>query len=195
MNKALYNVLRCIYRAYSTLAHPVKVVGRENIPESGKMILCANHQSFEDPLLLATYQKRMLHFMAKKEIFKYKPLAWFFSSIGAFPVARGENDLSAIRTSFKILSENEALSIFPEGKRFKDGEMHAAKNGACMIALRTGAAVIPAYINGEYRFFRSMTLRIGAPLDFSDLGGKCDQAAIEKASVRLRDAMLALSDK
>ena len=134
MNRAFYNLCRGIYRVFSLVTHPVKVVGAENIPETGKAILCANHQSFQDPLLLATYLKRPMHFMAKKELFQNKLLAKIMDGLGAYPVARGENDLTAIRTSFKLLSEEKMLGIFPEGKRFHDGEMHALQSGVSMIA-------------------------------------------------------------
>ena len=189
MNKAFYTLCTYIYGAFSFVVHPVKVNGRENMPLDGKAILCANHQSFQDPLLLATYVKRKMHFMAKKELFKVK----LFAALGAFPVARGQNDLGAIRTSFKLLSEDKALGIFPEGTRFSDGEMHEAKNGVAMIALRTGAKVIPAYIVGNYKPFKRMTLNIGKSVDLTDLGGKCDSKSIQIASERIREAMIKLS--
>lgn len=193
MNKAFYTLCTYIYGAFSFVVHPVKVNGRENMPLDGKAILCANHQSFQDPLLLATYVKRKMHFMAKKELFKVKLFAKVLSALGAFPVARGQNDLGAIRTSFKLLSEDKALGIFPEGTRFSDGEMHEAKNGVAMIALRTGAKVIPAYIVGNYKPFKRMTLNIGKSVDLTDLGGKCDAKSIQIASERIREAMIKLS--
>ena len=195
MNKGLYTFCRMLYGAFSTLVHPVKTFGKENIPGEGKVIVCANHQSLQDPLLMATYLNRYLHFMAKKELFKNKLFGKFLSALGAFPVARGENDLSAIRTSFKILAEDQAIGIFPEGTRFHDGEMHALQNGVAMMALRSGAPVIPAYIEGNYKLFRRMKLHVGKPVDFSDLGRKCDQETIKIASERIRENMLSLSGK
>ena len=193
MNKAFYTLCTYIYGAFSLVVHPVRVNGRENMPSDGKAILCANHQSFQDPLLLATYVKRKMHFMAKKELFKVKLFSKVLTALGAFPVARGQNDLGAIRTSFKLLSEDKAIGIFPEGTRFSDGEMHEAKNGVAMIALRTGAKVVPAYIVGNYKPFKKMTLNIGQCVDLTDLGGKCDSKSIQIASERIREAMIKLS--
>ena len=178
---------------FSRIVHPFKVTGSENMPLEGKAILCANHQSLQDPMALATLIKRKMHFMAKKELFKVKLFSKVLSALGAFPVARGQNDLSAIRTSFKLLSEEKALGIFPEGTRFSDGEMHEAKSGVAMIALRTGAKVIPAYIVGNYKPFKKMTLNIGKSVDLSDLGGKCDAKSIQIASDRIREAMIKLA--
>lgn len=194
MNTALYSVCTFVYGLYSAIVHPFEVRGAENVPPEGKVIVCANHQSAQDPMVLATYIKRKIHFMAKKEVFSVKLFAKVISALGAFPVARGENDLAAIRTCFKLLNENKALGIFPEGKRFSDGEMHAAQNGVSMIALRTGAAVIPAYIEGSYKPFRKMRLVVGKPVDLSDLGGKCDAQTLNTCSTRIRDAIMALRE-
>jgi len=133
--------------------------------------------------------------MAKKELFKNKLFGKFLGALGAFPVARGENDLSAIRTSFKLLAEDKALGIFPEGTRFHDGEMHALQNGVAMLALRGKSPVVPAYIEGDYRLFRKMKLIVGEPVDLSDLGGKCDQETIAVVSARIREKMISLSGK
>jgi len=195
VNGVLYGFCKAAYLAFSTVFHPVKVIGKEYVPAEGKVIICANHQSLQDPLLLATYLKRRLHFMAQKELFKNKLFGKFLGALGAFPVARGENDLSAIRTSFKLLAEDKALGIFPEGTRFHDGEMHALQNGVAMLALRGKSPVVPAYIEGDYRLFRKMKLIVGEPVDLSDLGGKCDQETIAVVSARIREKMISLSGK
>lgn len=194
MNPAFYSVCTSLYYLFSQIVHPIKVIGRENMPETGKTILCANHQSFQDPLALASYLERKLHFMAKKELFDNKFLRKIMYALGAFPVARGQNDLGAIRTAFKFLSEEKALGIFPEGTRYSDGEMHEAKNGVAMIALRTGAKVIPAYIIGNYRPFKKMRIVIGKEVDLSDLGGRCDSKNMQIASDRIREAMILLKE-
>jgi len=194
VNTAFYSVCTSLYYVFSQIVHPVRVIGRENMPESGKAILCANHQSLQDPLVLATYVKRRMHFMAKKELFQNKLFGKVLSALGAFPVARGQNDLGAIRTAFKLLAEDRALGIFPEGTRFSDGEMHEAKNGVAMIALRTGAKVIPAYIVGNYKPFKKMRIVIGKEVDLTDLGGKCDAQNMQIASGRIREAMISLKE-
>lgn len=193
MNTALYSVCTFLYGAFSRIVHPFTVIGQENIPAEGKVIICANHQSAQDPMALATYIKRKIFFMAKKEVFSVKLFAKVISALGAFPVARGENDLGAIRTCFKLLKEEKALGIFPEGHRFTDGEMHAAQNGVSMIALRSGAKVVPVYINGNYAPFKKMRIVIGKSVDLGDLNGKCDASTLSVCSERIRKAITDLA--
>lgn len=193
MNTAFYSVCTFAYGLFSAVVHPFTVVGRENVPMEGKVIICANHQSAQDPMALATYVKRKIFFMAKKEAFSVRLFGKVLSALGAFPVARGENDINAIRTSFRLLKEEKALGIFPEGHRFTGGEMQAAQNGASMIALRSGAAVIPARISGNYKPFKRMRLIIGKPVELGDLNGKCDANTLSICSERIRKAIMELA--
>ena len=85
----------------------------------------------------------------RKELFENRFMNRVMTWLGAFPVSRGESDLSAMRTSLKLLADGEALGIFPEGHRYVDGEMHEFGNGLALIALRSGAPVVPAYIQGS----------------------------------------------
>ncbi|MGI6631583.1 MAG: lysophospholipid acyltransferase family protein [Bacillota bacterium] len=153
----LYSIVKTILGALGRILFRVKTRGVSNIPAAGPAVLCANHVSWWDPILVASAVKRPIHFMAKKELFRYPLLAYLFRKIHAFPVNRGKPDLGAIKTGLSILKNGEVLGIFPEGTRQKNtdrlGEMHA---GAALFALRTGAPVVPAAIRGSYK--------IGAPV-------------------------------
>lgn len=131
------------------------------------MILCANHISNLDPLLLGCGTNRQVHFMAKEELFKIPLLSYFIVQFGAFPVKRGAGDRSAIRTTLKILGEGKVIGIFPEGTRSKTGELGQGKPGVGLFALKSEAAVIPVAIIGPYRLFRPVTIVYGKPLDLS----------------------------
>lgn len=193
MNVRLCKVLCAIYRAYCRLFHPVSVSGRENLPDEGAVILCSNHTNMQDPMVLDSYLFRLFRFMAKTELFENKLLARIMRTIGAFPVSRGQSDISAVRESLRILKEGGALGIFPEGHRYKDGEIHAAEHGIALIALRSGAPVIPACISGGYRLFKRVYINIGKPVDLSDLGTKADSATMREAAERISNAIRALS--
>lgn len=191
MGKGLYNVVWCLCRGAFGLVFPSRVTGMENIPQEGGFILCLNHCSALDPLYISAQipRKRNMHFLAKKELFANKLLGAVIRGIGGIPIDRGNADLNAVRTSLQIVKEGKGLGIFPQGTRSRDNSPTPMLPGASMIALRAGAPVIPAYIDGPYRPFRRMELRIGAPLDFSDFGRRCDRDTMQAATDRIADAV------
>ena len=110
--KFLRNVLGPVWNFY----YNAKVVGQENIPEDGSIVVVGNHIHIMDqcPAILST--KRMLHYMAKKEYFDGK-FAWFFKACGCIPVNRSIHDDSAKSAAMDVLNSNYALGLFPEGTR------------------------------------------------------------------------------
>ena len=194
MKRGFCVFLCVVYRLFAMLFHPVRVIGRENMVREGSVILCANHVSLQDPMVLDVYLGRLIRFMAKKELFENRFMNRVMTWLGAFPVSRGESDLSAMRTSLKLLADGEALGIFPEGHRYVDGEMHEFGNGLALIALRSGAPVVPAYIQGSYRLFRRVTVTVGAPVALDDLGRRCDSRTLSAATERIQNAMRALRE-
>lgn len=192
MNTALCRVLASVYRAYSRVFRPVTVEGIERLPKDGAVIVYANHQNFRDPIILCAHLSRPMYFMGKKELFQNRLIARALTAIGVFPVARGEADVSAIRTSLSILKAGGVLGIFPEGHRYTDGQIHEAGNGISLIALRSGAAAVPARIFGRYKLFGKIRVHVGAPVDLSDFGGRADSASLNAATSRLMDALKAL---
>ncbi len=195
MKPWFYSLIACLYRVFCALVHPVRIEGAQNVPDDGPVILCANHKSAQDPFVVAAYLRRKVRFIAKKELFNNRIVGALAASVGAFPVARGENDISAIRTSLAVLKDGGVLGIFPEGHRYHDGQMHRAENGVSLIALRSKAAVIPAYIDGNYRMFKRITVTYGNPVDLSDFYGKMDAQTLSLATDKIFGAMLELAEK
>ena len=169
------------------------IEGLENIPAEGGFILCCNHISARDPFYLAIPVKnRFFHFMAKVELFKWKPLGAILTALGGFPVDRGHNDLNAVRTSLKLVAEGHALALFPQGTRSRDNSRTPMLSGVSMIALRSGAPVIPAYIDGPYRLFRRTRICFGKPVSFEGLDRRVDSPTMEAATHRIEEAVWGL---
>ncbi len=135
----------------------VRVFDAENVPGTGRVILCGNHISFLDVFMLFAHVKRPLRFMAKAELFRIPVVSWVIRKCGAFPVNRGESDLTAIRTSLSALKEERALTIFQTGKRNSTD----AKNGAVYLALKGKAPILPFSIDGKFHLFKRTTVRFG----------------------------------
>lgn len=147
--------------------------GRENIPQKNGALVVCNHRFLKDPLLLAHgFTRRQLWFMAKAEWFQNKPFGMLLSWLGAFPVNRGEGDLSAIHRAVDLVKGGRLVAIFPEGTRNRAGGPMRPKSGAALIARQTGADILPcALLFGERQGFRAkITVRIGQVIPYEELG-------------------------
>jgi 1-acyl-sn-glycerol-3-phosphate acyltransferase len=159
----LYRIARGILKPIFYLYYNIRVEGRENLPSKGPLIICANHFSTIDPVILAVTLPYIINSMAKAELFKNKLLSLFFTNINVFPVKRGEPDLKSIKTALKILKENKVMGMFPEGTRNKTGELKA-EPGIAMIAIKGKAQVLPIAIVSNYKLFKKTIVKIGKPI-------------------------------
>ncbi len=146
------------------------IIGWENIPPRGGFILASNHISNYDPPIVGSWCSREVYFLAKKELFPNRFMATFFRQINAIPVKRGTIDRMAIEACINKINEGHGMTIFPEGTRFDDGQLHSPKPGIGVIAHRTGCPVVPAYIHGTNRLMdclkrrTKMLIAYGKPL-------------------------------
>ena len=121
---SVYGISRVLCRFYFYRLCGMKVTGQENLPEKGPFIILSNHRSMGDPFVLGVlYEQGELQFMAKEELFRNPVVRWYITRMHGFPVKRGQGDLSAMRTAMQVLRDGNALGIFPEGTRHKDGVM------------------------------------------------------------------------
>jgi 1-acyl-sn-glycerol-3-phosphate acyltransferase len=125
-----------------------RVEGRENVPATGALLIVANHLSNPDPpILAAAILKRRIRFMAKVELYKY-PFGVVPRLYGAFPIRRFDADLAAMLNAERILKKGEVLGMFPEGTRSRTGFIGEPHPGTALLALRSGATVLPCTIIG-----------------------------------------------
>ncbi len=146
--------------------HPLDVRGLENVPEE-PVVLCPNHSSWWDPILVIAALRRdyPLCVMAKKQLFKIPVLKGFLTRLGVFPVDRGNADIGALKKSIQGLKEGWSLMLFPEGTRVKRGKKLTPKGGAAMIAIRSGAKMLPVFIGTSKKLFRRIPIMFGAPYE------------------------------
>lgn len=152
------------------ILHPVTVEGMDRLPDSG-VLLCPNHASNWDPILVALKLpiNYRLHIMAKEELFKNPLLGWLLRKVGAFPVSRGNNDINTIRTAIQSIKDGDNLLVFPEGTTIHDGIGYTdglpahAKAGVAMIGVRTGAKLVPVFVDGEKKLFHRTRIIFGEP--------------------------------
>ncbi|MFZ4452258.1 lysophospholipid acyltransferase family protein [Salibacterium aidingense] len=189
----LYTIGKTVCRLGFTFFARVKVIGRENIPEEGPVLLCSNHISNLDPPLVGSFMKRNIHFMAKDELFQKKGLGSLLPSLGAFPVKRGSGDRQALRMGLQLLEEGKVLCLFPEGTRSKTGEIGKGLSGSGFFALRSKASIVPVVISGPYKPFGRITIVYGPPMDFQPLREEKINAA--EATEKIMESIQDLKQK
>jgi 1-acyl-sn-glycerol-3-phosphate acyltransferase len=174
-----YIFLRGCFRLLFASVYRWKIEGHEHVPTEGSAVICSNHISLWDPLLVGSAVKRDVRFMAKEELFHIPVISFFLKRILAFPVKRGQSDIRAIKTAIQVLRNQEILGIFPEGTRQKAGEPEEAQQGAAMIALKAKAPIIPVAVIGPYRIFQPIRVVFGSPIETAPYAtGKVDKKVI-----------------
>ena len=172
MIKGFYKFLKIIFSKPILWLFGMKVVGLENEPKygEGSYLLCANHLGALDPFCIAAalWQQKLM-FMAKKELFKHKFPAWFFTSLGAYPIDRSGADVGAVKGTIRMLQEGHCTAIFPQGTR-RPG-VHPSetpiKAGAGLIAARAKVPVLPVLIQSKdwkVGVFHRTKIIIGKPM-------------------------------
>ena len=171
-----YRIIYAIFAGLVGFLFRIRVTGRENEPDEGSFIVCANHISATDPVVLCyAFRKHQVCFMAKKELFKIPLLKGLIRVLGAFPIDRGGNDVGAIKTAVSLVKEGKCMGIFPQGHRYpgENPRETATKNGAALICTRAEADVVPVYIqkkNNTHKIFRKTTVIIGEKIPFESFG-------------------------
>lgn len=143
----LYGIARGLFRLQFRLMG-WKVRGVENLPPEGPVILAINHVSLWDPIVAASGLPRQVSYMAKEELFSVPLLGGIIRRLGAFPVKRGQGDMSAIRQALAVLKEDRILGLFPEGTRSKTGEIQKGLPGMVLLMEKSKAPIVPVKVYG-----------------------------------------------
>ncbi len=169
-----YHLMRVLLLILSKLYFRLEVVGIENLPAKGGVLLVANHASNLDPTTVACGLNRQVHFLAKEELFRGL-LGKFLRRLNANPLKRSGVDRKALRQCREILMQGHVLLVFPEGQRTTTGELLDLKPGAALFAAQTDVPIVPVYIAGSGEAMppgakricpRKITVRIGKPFRF-----------------------------
>ena len=200
----LYAILKPVALALMRLLFRVEERGAEHIPAEGPVLLVANHSSLLDPPLIGGVCPRPLTFLAKAELFRIPGFGGLIRRLNARPLRREGADPSALRIARRVLDEGKALLVFPEGTRGEEGILREPKAGAALLAVQSGAAVIPTYVRGSGRAWprgrrlprpAKVVVTFGAPLRFPRVAGADRKAQYEAASRQMMAAIADLRDR
>lgn len=166
-------VLRRVLLSIFRIALGFRIEGLENVPRTGPFILISNHLHNLDPLLTQTSMLRNAHFFTKQEAFKFPVIGQIAHWAGGFPVDRGKPDRWAIRRAEATLEQGIPVGIYPEGTRSITLGLQKGFAGAGLVALRSGATVVPSTITGSERMpFNGKKGKLHAGMKWPDPGHK-----------------------
>lgn len=164
-NPFCYKLFKLILGPIFKLYYNPKVIGKENIPEDGSILVVGNHVHLMDQCVPILSTKRVINYMAKKEYFDNKKTAWFFKSAGCISVDRSKKDENAVSSALEVLENGGAIGLFPEGTRNKTKDLLLPfKFGAVSMANKTDSYLVPFGISGEYKFrSKNLVVEFGKP--------------------------------
>jgi 1-acyl-sn-glycerol-3-phosphate acyltransferase len=181
---------------FSRIYHSLEVRQHCILPRKGPAILVCNHTSSLDPLLIQSVSPRLIRWMMAKEYFQYSLLRWVFKSVGVILVERSGRDMAATRAAMRVLEAGYVLGVFPEGKIETSAALLPFQSGIGLLAMRTGAAVYPAYLDGNQRgreMIEAFLRPSRASIAFAppvDLRGLCDSRKdLDQATQRIQTAV------
>lgn len=177
-----YNLIRSIYyklfvylviMPVSKLMYNIKIEGRENVPNSSRVIYTGNHVSYLDPPMLSYAVQKRIAYMGKKELFedKNKLLSFLVHTLGGFAVNREKPEIATFKTVKAVFNTDWSLGIFPQGKIVKEPVIDKVNKGFVLFAKKFQADIVPVGICGfdgyaKKLFEKNMTLKIGKPISY-----------------------------
>ncbi len=164
MNRCFYRLIRLVLSTLYTVLFGFRSFGIERVPKESDprgVILAPNHTSYLDPPVLGIPLKRPVTYLAKDYLFKHWLVGWVLRNIGAYPIKSEEaNDFRSIRGLIRILKQGACVAVFPEGTRSEDGRFREPEDGLAFLAMKSGAWIVPVYIEGSYEAFPKGTKKI-----------------------------------
>jgi cytidylate kinase len=192
-----------VIRVIARLLAKVRFEGDVRHLPPGALIIAANHASSADPPLLGGFMNgwldRPINWLGKRELLETPVIGWFMRQAAIHPVDRRSADVDAFRTAMRVLESGNLLAVFPEGTRSRDGALQEVRDGVAVLALQSGAPVLPVGIADTDRFWprgqllprpgRRVTIRFGTPFRVQDeplvLAAGPDKRARREAATRL----------
>ena len=201
---SFYWFSRSVCRVWCLLWHRLWHHGRRNIPQSGRVLLVANHCSFLDPVLVGTGTGRFCHYLARSSLGTVPVLGWLLDLYGVTFVDRDAPAREDLQKAIELLRREQALLIFPEGTRSRDGRLHEFKRGTVTLARRTRATVLPVGVRGAMRAFpasnkfpwpTACSVHFGEPMTYEEVAAPGGLRELERRVAALSGQEIAVAEQ
>lgn len=163
-----YDFALSVLRLFCKVFFKYEVIGIENVPLEGNVIIAANHKSNLDPIFVASSMTtREVAAIAKKELFDHKVLGFILKKLNTIPIDRENTGIATVKQILRAIKDGYVLGLFPEGTRVKGKEFGQAKAGLSLFASKGKANVVPISVISSYKLLSRVKIYIGEPIDMS----------------------------
>jgi len=190
-----YDALKYLLQMVAVFGYGLRVIGRENWPQTGGGLICANHQSMFDPPLVGLTCQRRMNYLARDTLFPVPVLGSLIRFLDAIPIDREGVGLSGIKETLRRLKAGELVLIFPEGTRTSDGEVKPLKPGFISLARRGNVPLVPVGLDGAFQAWprtskfprlRRLAVVIGKPIHPDQIAAAGDDELLTELAQRIR---------
>ena len=196
LQRAWYNLLKRLLQLLTVSVYRIRFTGRANIPAQGGALVVCNHQSHFDPPVVGLGCPRPMSYLARDTLFRFRPFGWLLHSVGVIPLNREGTGLAGIKEALRRLKRGELVVVFPEGTRTRDGEVAPFRPGFTALAARSGAAILPAAIEGAFQVWPRwkklpglgrIRVHYGEPIPAAEVAGRSDRELLAEVERRVRE--------
>lgn len=198
LRESSYSFARICARLIGVLFFRLRCTGREHWPLAGGGLVCANHQSYIDPVIVGLCCDRRMNYLARESLFRFAPFRWLIRWFDAIPIRREGLGLDGLKETMRRVKRGELVLIFPEGTRTRDGSLGTIQPGFCAIARRVKAPLIPVGIQGAYEVWprdralprlSRIRVHIGRPIEPAEMEKLDDEALMGELRRRLLESL------
>lgn len=191
-----YSCLRVLCRLVAIVLFRYRGFGRNRIPKQGPVVICANHQSFFDPVIVGLTFNRRLNYLARQSLFRFAPFRWLIEFLDAIPLDREGLGMAGLKECLKRLERGEMVLLFPEGTRTRDGNVAALKPGFVALARRYHVSLLPVGVDGAFQAWPrtawyprlvAVHVYIGEPLRATEMAELDDAQLVAELQRRIRE--------
>lgn len=203
LQRVTYRMSRTAVRFFGRIFLRMRMLGRDQFPDQGGGLVCSNHQSYLDPILLGGFCDRRMNYLARENLFSTTFFGALIRWYDAIPVKRDGMSISGLKQTLQRLKRGELVVIFPEGTRSEDGQVAPLKSGFCMLARKAKVPLIPVAIAGAYEVWPKgrklprmgrVCLMAGAPIGADEVQQLSDEELVGELERRIRDCFESASE-
>ena len=193
----------CFFRALYALYFRWRVFNPERVPQTGAVILAANHASFLDPPVIGAALRRPINYLARESLFCFPGIGALLRSWNSVPVDREGGGAAGLKAILNRLLAGGGIILFPEGTRTRDGKLQPARSGIGLTVIKSTALVVPVRVFGSFEAFGRnhmfplpcrLTVKFGVPLRFENLRAEarhCSKARLKEIYQQIADEIMA----